>query len=233
MFQRRQTFLHAWWFTVLVVSSFGNAAYAERPNILLIYLDDFGWKDAGYMGSDFYETPQIDALARNGMIFTNAYSCASNCAPARACLMSGQYTPRHKIYNVGTGARGKPAFRRLQHVPGVQVLDKKIRTWAHQLQTAGYATATIGKWHLSSIKDSDYTYDTAVDIVKGCGFDYVDGLYIENLNREPDFDNYSDGSFSHNMEWITSEAIQFIKNAGDDPFFLYFNPTVSGVVWMN
>ena len=78
----------------------------QRPNILFIFLDDFGWRDTGYMGSDFYETPHLDKLASAGMIFTDAYSCAANCAPARACLLSGQYTPRHKIFNVGTKPRG-------------------------------------------------------------------------------------------------------------------------------
>ena len=80
---------------------------AKPPNILFVYLDDFGWRDTGYMGSDFYETPHIDALAQRGLVFTDAYSCAANCAPARGCLLSGQYTPRHKIFNVGTRPRGK------------------------------------------------------------------------------------------------------------------------------
>ncbi|MDP6754343.1 MAG: sulfatase-like hydrolase/transferase, partial [Verrucomicrobiota bacterium] len=80
----------------IVVLALGLTAQAEqRPNILFIFLDDFGWRDTGYMGSDFYETPNIDRLAKGGMVFTDAYSCAANCAPARACLLSGQYTPRH------------------------------------------------------------------------------------------------------------------------------------------
>ena len=98
---------------------------ADKPNILMIFLDDYGWKDTSYMGSDFYETPNIDALAKGGMVFTDAYSCAANCAPARACLLSGQYTPRHKLFNVGTGPRGKKEHRRLKHVPGVDTLDRK------------------------------------------------------------------------------------------------------------
>ena len=85
----------------------GVTAQAEqRPNILFIFLDDFGWRDTGYMGSDFYETPNIDRLAKGGMVFTDAYSCSANCAPARAWLLSGQYTPRHEIFNVGTKPRG-------------------------------------------------------------------------------------------------------------------------------
>ncbi|MCA8988598.1 MAG: sulfatase, partial [Planctomycetaceae bacterium] len=141
-------------FPVLILclcsSSLIAAPAVERPNILMIYLDDFGWKDAGFMGSDFFETPHLDQLAAGGMIFTHAYSGAANCAPARACLLSGQYTPRHQVFNVGTGPRGKTEYRRLLHVPGVDVLNPKITTWAQLLQQSGYQTATIGKWHLSN-----------------------------------------------------------------------------------
>jgi len=84
---------------------------AEQPNILFIFADDLGWRDTTFMGSDFYETPHLDQMAREGMIFTDAYSGAANCAPARACLLSGQYSPRHEIYNVGTRPRGE-AFRK-------------------------------------------------------------------------------------------------------------------------
>ncbi len=90
----------------------------NRPNVLFIFLDDYGWRDCGFMGSDYYETPNLDALAKSGMIFTNAYSASANCAPARACLLSGQYTPRHEIYNVGTSRRGNAKFGKWMHVPG-------------------------------------------------------------------------------------------------------------------
>ena len=73
----------------------------------------------------------------------------------------------------------------------------------------------LGKWHLSKIKDDEYTYAAAVETVKQCGFSTVEGLYIENLaseGAEGGFNNYSDGTFSHNMEWITYEAVQFINS---------------------
>jgi arylsulfatase A-like enzyme len=127
-----------------------RADAAGKPNVLFIFLDDFGWRDTSYMGSDFYETPNIDRLASQAMVFSDAYSAAATCAPARACLLSGQYTPRHEIYNVGTGPRGKAEHRRLMHVPGTDTLDPKIRTWAHQVHDAGYVTGTFGKWHLSA-----------------------------------------------------------------------------------
>jgi len=130
LFQREiQSLVRTLWLASILFTAFGSALSAEpteQPNILFIYLDDFGWKDTGYMGSDFYETPNIDKLAKQGIIFSDAYSCAANCAPARACLLSGQYTPRHKIYNVDAKPRGKSAHRRLKHVPGVKTLDSKI-----------------------------------------------------------------------------------------------------------
>ena len=122
----------------IVVLALGLDAKAEnRPNILFIFLDDFGWRDTGYMGSDFYETPNIDRLAKGGMVFTNAYSCSANCAPARACLLSGQYTPSHEIFNVGTKPRGLAKHRRLEHIVGTKTLRPDIVTWAEALQQAG------------------------------------------------------------------------------------------------
>ncbi|MHC4542321.1 MAG: sulfatase-like hydrolase/transferase, partial [Planctomycetota bacterium] len=72
------------------------------PNIVFIFIDDMGWRDVGFMGSRYYETPNIDKLAGQGMVFTNAYSTAPNCAPARASLLSGQYGPRHGVYTVNS-----------------------------------------------------------------------------------------------------------------------------------
>ena len=142
---------------------------AGRPNILFIYLDDFGWKDTGYMGSDFYETPRLDALARGGMVFTDAYSNAANCAPARASLLSGQYTPRHRILNVGTGPRGDARYRRLLHVPGVSTLRPDIVTWAEALQAEGYRTGFFGKWHLGTSPIAQ-GFDVAVEHDRLPGF---------------------------------------------------------------
>ena len=73
---------------------------ARPPNVVLILMDDMGWRDCGFMGNTFIETPHIDRLAKSGLVFAQAYASAPNCAPTRACLMSGQYTPRHGIYTV-------------------------------------------------------------------------------------------------------------------------------------
>src|SRR5262245_40150915 len=74
---------------------------AEKPNILFILADDLGWTDLACQGSKYYETPNIDRLASQGMRFTDCYTCGPNCQPTRAALMSGQYGPRTGIYTVG------------------------------------------------------------------------------------------------------------------------------------
>jgi arylsulfatase A-like enzyme len=174
----------------------------DRPNILFIYLDDFGWKDCGFMGSDFYETPHLDELAAKGMIFTDAYSNASNCAPARASLLSGQYTPRHRIFNVGTKARGISAHRKLQIVPGTSVLDDGIVTWAEVLRKAGYRTGMFGKWHLGE-DPTTQGFDVAVDHRKlaGRGHYLPDGSYL--------------------ADELTDRTIDFIKASKDQPWCAY------------
>ncbi len=78
----------------------GVTSNARPPNIVFILIDDMGWRDVGFAGNTFVETPHIDRLADEGIQFTQAYASAPNCAPTRACLISGQYTPRHGVYTV-------------------------------------------------------------------------------------------------------------------------------------
>lgn len=92
---------------IIAVSSCSVKPKAKsKPNIVIINIDDMGWKDVGFMGSDYYETPNIDSLSAAGMIFTNGYAASANSAPSRACLMTGLWTPRHGIYTVGSSERG-------------------------------------------------------------------------------------------------------------------------------
>jgi arylsulfatase A-like enzyme len=191
------------------------AQSSDRPNILFIFLDDYGWKDCGFMGSDFYETPNLDRLASEGMIFTNAYSCAANCAPARACLLSGQYTPRHEIYNVGTTRRGKPEWGKLKHIPGTKTLRTDIKTWAKCIQEAGYKTATMGKWHLS---DDPIPYGFDINVGGSHsgspprGYFPPHGKVAGLQNRPPD---------EYLTDHIHDRAIEFITENKSRPWFLY------------
>ena len=201
---------------VLTAILFSQAAHAApKPNILFIFLDDFGWKDTSYMGSDFYETPHLDKLASEGMIFTDAYSAAANCAPARACLLSGQYTPRHEIFNVGTGPRGKAEHRRLLHISGTTTLRTDIRTWAHQLQEAGYKTATMGKWHLSN-DPLPYGFDVNVGGTHSGG--PPKGYYPPH-GKAPGLEDVPKDEYL--TETITKRAAEFIAESKDDPWALY------------
>ena len=200
---------------LIAAAGLATPLYAEQPNIVLIYLDDFGWRDAGFMGSDFYETPNLDALAHGGIIFDNAYSGAANCAPARACLLSGQYTPRHKIFNVGTRPRGNRRHRRLQPIPGTNRLNPQIKTWADQLGAAGYKMATIGKWHLSD------------DPLKS-GFDFnVGGSHSGGPPRgyyppHPNAPNLQDAPKGEYLtDRLSSEACDFIRQNKDKPWMVY------------
>ena len=192
-----------------------NRTATEKPNILLVYVDDLGWKDTGYMGSDFYETPHIDELAQGGMVFTNAYSCAANCAPARASLLSGQYTPRHQIYNVGTKPRGNSEYRRLEHVAGVDTLDPSIKTWAHQFQSAGYKTATMGKWHLSD-DPTQYGFDVNVGGTHAGG--PPKGYYPPH-GKVPGLEDSPEGEYL--TDRLSDEACKFITANSDRPWLLY------------
>ncbi len=127
----------------------------EKPNILFFLVDDLGWKDVGYMGSNYYETPNIDRLASEGMIFTNAYANAPNCAPTRACLMSGQYTPRHGVYTVGSSERGESVHRKLIPTENATVLDTSFVTIAEALKKNGYTSIALGKYHLGADYDNN------------------------------------------------------------------------------
>ncbi len=191
-------------YLLLIIILSAGSLLAEQPNILFIYLDDYGWKDAQYMGSDFYETPHIDALARKGLIFTDAYSSAANCAPARACLLSGQYTPRHEVFNVGTKARGHSKHRRLLHISGTTDLRLDIVTWAEALQSAGYTTGLFGKWHLGTPPAEQ-------------GFDVV-------VERGPlGFKGHLGPNGSYLADVLTDRTIEFIRQNDEKPWCAYLS----------
>lgn len=206
-------------FFCVLLGCVAQCAYAteKSPNIVFILIDDLGWKDVGYNGSCYYETPNIDKLARGGVVFTNAYAPAANCAPSRACIMSGQATPRHGIYTVGTSERGKSKDRKLIPIANTTVLADSIITLAETLQHAGYKTASIGKWHLG---DNPCTQGFDVNIA-GTHAGSPKSYFSPYRNA-----NLTDGAEGEYLtDRLTSEAIQFIRNQVKDesgqPFFLY------------
>ena len=179
-------------------------APARQPNIVLIFADDLGWKDVGYQGSDFMETPNIDRLAKQGMVFTAGYAAAGNCAPSRACLLSGTYTPRHEVYAVGSTDRGPKQSQRLVPIPNKSGLAKENLTLADALKAAGYVTGIFGKWHLSG-KDGAEPAAQGFDVV----FQSSGGW----SGKDP---ANPKGIYS-----LTQAAGEFMDKNKDRPFFVY------------
>ena len=143
-----------------------SALAAVPPNVVFFFIDDLGWSDLGYAGSRFYETPHIDQLAGQGIVFTDAYANAPNCAPSRACLLSGQYSPRHGVFTVGDPVRGNHPYRKLEPIVNKTVLEDRFVTFSEALKTSGYVTASMGKWHIG---EDPTTQGFDVNIA-GCGW---------------------------------------------------------------
>jgi arylsulfatase A-like enzyme len=176
-----------------------------------------GWRDLGCYGSACYETPNIDRLAAQSMIFYDAYTCGPNCAPTRASLMSGQYTPRHGVITVGNSDRGPKHSRKLIPQENKTVLDANITTIAEAIKRAGYASASMGKWHLGN--------DPGHGPI-GQGFDLNVGGYEAghpksyfSPYKNPELEDGPKGEYL--TDRLTDEALKFIEANRNRPFFLY------------
>jgi len=188
------------------------ADFTPKPNIIIILADDLGYTDLGCMGSRYYETPNIDRLAREGIKFSSYYS-GQNCTPSRACLMSGQYGPRTEMYTVGELTRGKDSDRRMVPPPNNTELPLDRVTLADALKKAGYATAIFGKWHIGEhgpYHPSQRGFDEAITSM-GRHYDY---------RTQPQVD-VPDGTYL--ADFLTDKAVGFIEKNKDRPFFLYLS----------
>ena len=123
-----------------------QAAPARPPNVILVLVDDMGWTDLACFGSGFYETPAVDRLAAGGMRFTQAYSACTVCSPSRASLMTGKYPPRVNITDWIPGHKRPKARLKVPEI-NLQLALEEV-TVAEVLKENGYATASVGKWHL-------------------------------------------------------------------------------------
>lgn len=202
-----------------VLSSFKCSDHKSKPNIIIFLIDDLGWKDVGFMGNSFNETPNIDRLAKVGLVFTGAYSNAPNCAPSRASLLTGLYTPRHGIFTVNSSERGESRFRKLIPIPNKETLEPEFATMAVSLKQAGYMTACLGKWHLG---------DDPINGPKAHGFDINIGgdhtghpeSYFSPYKNARIIDG-PDGEYL--TDRLTEEALAFIHAHQKERFFLYLS----------
>lgn len=188
-----------------------SAEAPRPPNVVFILLDDMGWRDVGFMGNTFVETPHLDRLAKQGLVFSQAYASAPNCAPTRACLMSGQVTPRHGIYTVVDPRQlpGSP-WHELLAADSRSELATEIVTLPEALKTRGYATAFLGMWNLGRGRTGPISPG-------GQGFDTV--VFPENLGFAKDA--YVDADGNQLSDRLTDEALAFIERQRGEPFFVY------------
>lgn len=161
----------------LVAFAQASIAAGDKPNILLILIDDMGWKDLGFAGSTYYETPHIDQLAAEGVIFHNAYSAAPTCTPSRGALFSGKNPARTKLTTVfGSLADPNEELHSVSKYQGEkdQTLEAKFRhvlpkqevIFGEVLAQAGYATGFFGKWHIGEC-EGYYPDQRGFQIAKG------------------------------------------------------------------
>jgi arylsulfatase A-like enzyme len=209
---------------------FSNSCKPEKPkpNVIFILLDDFGYTDLGSYGSKFYETPNIDRLASQGVRFTDAYAACPVSSPTRASIMTGRYPVNTGITDWIPGRQatrnGLPENKYIA-IDFKQQLDLSETTIAEVLKTNGYATMISGKWHLGGTPEFWPEYQ---------GFDINKGGYSAGA---PGINNVSNGFFSpygnprledgpegeYLTDRQTDEAIKFIENTGKNPFFIYLS----------
>ena len=197
-------------------------AAPQRPNIVFILIDDLGWADVGCFGSRYYETPNIDRLASQGMRFTNGYAACAVCSPTRASIMTGKYPARLHLTNWIPGEAASPADKML--VPAWrQFLPLEEVTIAAALRTAGYVSAAIGKWHLGG--PAYFPEHHGFDLnVAGCDAGHPASYFWPYEGRQHTVPGLKSGGREgeYLTDRLTDEAEKFIEHNKDKPFFLYF-----------
>jgi arylsulfatase A-like enzyme len=197
--------------TTLGLGLCAHTASARQPNVVFILADDLGYTDVACYGSKYYETPNIDRMAQEGVRFTQGYTCGPNCQPTRAALMSGQYGPRTGVYTVGGIDRFNWQSRPLRPVDNVSQLPLDKVTLADAMKKAGYATGMFGKWHLGNDEQhhpSQRGFDEAIES-SGVHFDF---------KTDPPTEYPKD---QYLADFLTDRAVDFIDRHKEQPFFLY------------
>jgi arylsulfatase A-like enzyme len=193
---------------------------ARPPNVIVILVDDWGTTDLGCYGSKLYETPNIDRLAADGTRFATGYSACTVCSPTRAALLTGKYPARLHLTDWIAG-HGRP-FAKLRIPDWTKFLKHEEVTLAEQFKAAGYATASIGKWHLTpALTTGDEAYYPETH-----GFDVNVGGHHRGQPpsyhapyKIPTLKEGPDGEFLTDRE--AAEAVKFIEANRAKPFFIY------------
>ncbi|MEM1210374.1 MAG: sulfatase [Planctomycetota bacterium] len=206
-----------------------HADDADQPNVLFIVADDLGWMDLAVQGSTYYDTPNLDRLAAQGLRFTDAYSASPLCSPTRAALMTGQYPGRigltaaaghlgHVRFKAAPSPNAAPQYRATA-VASATRLSNDYRTVAEEFQDAGYRTAFVGKWHLGSDEYVPENQGFEVNIAGGPypgPPSFFSPYRIHNLPDGPVGEHICDRLTSEVMDLITGYA------ENDEPFFLAY-----------
>ncbi|HEX4142805.1 MAG TPA: sulfatase [Pirellulales bacterium] len=213
---------------VALLAAGANAADGKpaKPNIVIVLADDLGWSDVGCYGADLHETPNIDRLARESLRFTDAYAM-SVCSPSRATLLTGKHAARLRITIWAEGSREGPTNRKLLQGQSLHDLPHTETTLAKHLQSAGYLTALVGKWHLGDADHYPETHGFDVDI-GGTGWGAPQthfwpyrgaGRFGKEFRYVPHLEFGKPGEYL--ADRLTDEAISVIDRAGSQPFLLY------------
>lgn len=195
-----------------------------KPNIVFILADDLGYHDLSCTGSKYYETPNIDRIYSNSMVFTNGYSTCSVSSPSRASIMTGKYPARHGVTDwigeaSGEDWRNSNRYTKLLPPDYEHALNKGFITLPEALKENGYTTFFAGKWHLGDV--GSYPEDHGFDINKG-GYKSGSpgGGYFSPYNNP----KLEDGPKGENLEMrLAGETVKFIKENKDKPFFAYLS----------
>ncbi|GIZ09699.1 sulfatase [Flavobacterium sp. UMI-01] len=210
-------------------NSYSQQKPATKHNILFILVDDLGYEDLSVMGSKFYETPNIDVIAKSGTIFTNGYATCSVCSPSRASILNGQFTARHGL-TMYDGAKSGQEWKKLNRHTKLlppeykHHLDQKDVTLPEVLKDNGYKTFFAGKWHLGSAAEKSLPTDHGFDINKG-GYEKGSpsgGGYFAPYNN-PYLTDYNDQKGMPLSTRLANETASFIEKNKDTAFLAYLS----------
>jgi arylsulfatase A len=207
------------WLTLCLLCAWGylpgpRVLASERLNVIVILADDLGWTDLACFGSDFYETPRLDALAAGGIKFTQNYSACTVCSPTRAALLTGKYPARLHITDWIPGAM--PDNPKLLVPDWTKYLPHPEVTLAEVFKQAGYATGSLGKWHLGT---EEYYPQTQGFDLNVAGTDKPQPPSFHAPWKIPTLSEGQSGDYL--TDRMAMEATQFIERFQDQPFFLY------------